>query len=66
MPKGDTLRPGQIVDRSGIYKDDRTGETTTFVHGKVTPPTPKPGSYWQEIVDSRPKGPTHTGPRRKG
>jgi hypothetical protein len=61
-----TLRPGQIVDRSGIYRDSKTGETTTLVRDKVAPPTPRPGSYWQEIVDSHPRGPTHTGPHRRG
>jgi hypothetical protein len=61
-----TIRPGQIVDRSGIYREPRTGETTTLVHGKVAPPTPQPKSYWQEIVDSHPRGPTYTGPRGKG
>ena len=61
-----TLRPGQIVDRSGIYRDNTTGETTTLVKGKVAPPTPRAGGHWQEVVDSHPHGPRHVGPHRRG
>jgi hypothetical protein len=60
-----TLRPGQIVDRSGIYRDQKSGETTTLVKGKVASPTPHAGGRWQEIVDSHPRGPTHTASRRR-
>lgn len=60
------LRPGQITERSGIYRDLKSGETTTLVRGKVAPPTPERGGGWKEIVDSHPRGPTHIGARRKG
>ena len=60
-----TIKPGQIVERSGIYQDPRSGETTTLVQGKVAPPTPYPKSSWVERVDSHPRGPTHVG-RRNG
>jgi hypothetical protein len=61
-----TLRPGQKTDRSGIYQDTKSGETTTLVRGKVAPPTPERGGRWREVVDSHPRGPTHIGSRRKG
>jgi hypothetical protein len=58
MAKRETVRPGQIVQRSGIYQDPKSGERTTLVHGKVAPPTPEPRSKWVERDD------TKTGRRR--
>ena len=58
MAKRETVRPGQIVQRSGIYQDPKSGERTTLVHGKVAPPTPEPHSKWVERDD------TKTGRRR--
>lgn len=52
--KRETLRPGQTINRSGIYVDRQSGETTTLVHGKTAPPTPEKGGTWREIVDSHP------------
>jgi hypothetical protein len=49
-----TLRPGQIVDRSGVYRDPKSGEKTTLVEGKRVPPTPERNSVWREIYDSHP------------
>jgi hypothetical protein len=49
------LRPGQIVDRSGVYVDPKSGEKTTLVEGKRVPPTPEPKSVWREIFDSHPE-----------
>lgn len=51
--KRETVRPGQIVERSGIYRDPKSGERTTLVQGKVAPPTPEPHSKWVERVDTR-------------
>jgi hypothetical protein len=50
-----TLRPGQIVNRSGVYRDPKSGEKTTLVEGKRVPPTPAPDSKWREIFDSHPE-----------
>jgi hypothetical protein len=63
--KRETVRPGQSVERSGIYVDPKSGETSTLVRGKTAPPTPE--LPVGERADSHPDGPTHTGGgRRKG
>jgi hypothetical protein len=54
--KREIVRPGQIVQRSGIYQDPKSGERSTLVHGKVAPPTPEPRSKWVERVDTRRPG----------
>ena len=62
-----TLRPGQIVERSRIYADPKSGERTTLVKGKPAPPTPAPNSLWLERIDThpaKPNGPNHK-PRRR-
>lgn len=48
------LKPGQHVERSGIYRDTKSGEVTTLVRGKPAPPTPEAGGTWREVVDSHP------------
>ncbi len=48
------LRSGQVVERSGIYRDPISGERTTLVEGKTAPPTPEKGGVWQEVVDTHP------------
>jgi hypothetical protein len=53
--KKHTLHPGEIVDRSGIYHDPKSGERTTLVRGKRVPPTPEPRSKWVEDDDTHPK-----------
>jgi hypothetical protein len=58
LMKRSTVKPGQIVERSGIYQDPKSGERTTLVQGKVAPPTPEPRSKWIERDD------TKTGRRR--
>ncbi len=50
-----TLKPGQIVDRSGVYRDQKSGEKTTLVEGKRVLPTPEPKSEWREVYDSHPE-----------
>jgi hypothetical protein len=57
--KRETVKPGQIVQRSDIYQDPKSGERTTLIYGKVAPPTPEPRSKWIERIDK------HKGPRRR-
>jgi hypothetical protein len=59
-----TLRPGQTVERSGIYRDPNSGERTTLVQGKTAPPTPERGGTWREIVDTHPNKPDGPGHKR--
>ena len=35
-----TVKPGQKVQDSGIYKSTGSGEKTTLVKGRPAPPTP--------------------------
>jgi hypothetical protein len=51
--KRETVKPGKIVQRSGIYRDPKSGERTTLVQGKVAPPTPEPRSKWVERDDTK-------------
>ena len=51
-----TLKPGQIVKKSGQYerigpRGGKTGEEITGVKGKPLPPTPKAGSSYK-LVDA--------------
>ena len=50
----DTIKPGQTVKDSGIYRDTKSGERTTLVRGKTAPPTPERGGIWKEVVDTNP------------
>jgi hypothetical protein len=50
-----TIKPGQRVPDSGIYKDTASGERTTLVKGKTAPPTPERGGRWREVVDTNPR-----------
>jgi len=50
-----TVKPGQKVPDSGIYRDTKSGERTTLVRGKTAPPTPESGGKWKEVVDTNPK-----------
>ena len=58
------LRPGQVVERSGIYRDPTSGERTTLVQGKTAPPTPEKGGVWREIVDTHPGKPDGSSHKR--
>ena len=49
-----TVRPGQKVPDSGIYKNPSGGKST-MVKGEPAPPTPKPDQKWTQIVDTNPK-----------
>ena len=50
----ETLRPGEKVRDSGIYRDSSSGERSTLVRGKTAPPTVHPGGKWREVVDTNP------------
>ena len=50
-----TVKPGQTVPDSGIYRDTKSGERSTLVRGKTAPPTPEAGGRWREVVDTNPK-----------
>ena len=46
-----TVRPGQSVKDSGIYRDTSSGHRATLVRGKTAPPTEHAGGKWHEVVD---------------
>jgi hypothetical protein len=50
-----TLKPGEKVEDSGIYKGTKGGKKTTLVKGKRTPPTSKKGEKNKQEVDTNPK-----------
>ncbi len=50
----ETLRPGEKIRDSGIYRDTSSGERSTLVRGKTAPPTERPGGKWYEVVDTNP------------
>lgn len=49
-----TVKPGQRVPDSGIYRDG-SGKKATMVEGEPAPPTSKSGQKWKQIVDTNPK-----------
>lgn len=49
-----TVRPGQKVPDSGIYKDVNSGKRATMVKGEPAPPTSEKGSKWRQVVDTNP------------
>ena len=49
-----TVKPGQKVQDSGIYKESKTGVKATMVKGEPAPPTPKKGAKWEELVSTNP------------
>jgi hypothetical protein len=42
-----TVKPGQKVPDSGIYRDTSSGERATLVRGKIAPPTENRGGKWR-------------------
>jgi hypothetical protein len=50
-----TLRPGQTVERSGIYQNDTTGDRTTLEKDGIAPPTQGPKQSWKLKVETNPK-----------
>lgn len=53
MGKKPTVKPGETVKDSGIYKDE-SGKKATMVKGEPAPPTTKKGQVWKQIVDTNP------------
>jgi hypothetical protein len=49
-----TIKPGERIPDSGIYRDTSSGERATLVRGKTAPPTENPGGRWREIIDTNP------------
>lgn len=54
MAKKTTVKPGQKVSDSGIYKSTKSKTKATMVEGEPAPPTPKKGEKWVQIVDTNP------------
>lgn len=50
-----SVKPGQPVPDSGIYKSSKSGVKTTAVEGEPAPPTPKKGETWKQVVDTNKK-----------
>ena len=50
-----SVRPGQTVPDSGIYRSSKSKQTTTLVKGKTAPPTPEEGETWKQTVDTNPE-----------
>ena len=49
-----SVRPGQKVPDSGIYKSTKSGQKSTMVKNEPAPPTPQKGERWRQIVDTNP------------
>ncbi|MBA3632046.1 MAG: YjzC family protein [Acidobacteria bacterium] len=47
-----TVKPGQTVQDSGIYKSTGSGRKSTLVKGEPAPPTPNSGEKWKQIVNT--------------
>lgn len=47
-----SVKPGQTVPDSGIYKSTNSGTKSTLVKGEPAPPTPKSGEKWKQIIDT--------------
>lgn len=55
MPKQKpTIKPGQPVPDSGIYKSTKSGKRSTLVKDETAPPTPQRGEKWKQVVDTNP------------
>ncbi len=55
MPKHSvkpTVKPGQKVPDSGIYKSSISGQKSTLVKNEPAPPTPRSGEKWKQIVNT--------------
>jgi hypothetical protein len=55
MSKKPTVRPGQRVPDSGIYRSNRSGTRSTMVRNEPAPPTPQKGEVWRQVVDTNKK-----------
>ncbi len=52
MSKHPTIKPGQKVEDSGIYKSTVSHQKSTLVKGEPAPPTPEKGEKWKQVVDT--------------
>lgn len=64
MGDKDTLKPGEQVDRSGIYTSTSSKKRTTLEKGLAAPPTPTPGEKWKLTTETNPKKPTPKKPKK--
>ena len=55
MAKKPSVRPGQPVPDSGIYRNPANNERVTLVRDKPAPPTDKPGQRWVQEVNTNPR-----------
>lgn len=55
MPGKNKLKPGETVDRSGIYESDITNQKTTLDKGATAPPTKQAGEHWKLKIETNPK-----------
>ena len=53
-PSKTTLKPGEIADVSGIYKDMNSPQRTTIEKGLAAPPTPERGGKWKLVTPTKP------------
>jgi len=49
-----SVRPGETVPDSGIYKSTKSKTKATMVKGEPAPPTPQQGEKWVQIIDTNP------------
>ncbi len=49
-----SVKPGQPVKDSGIYKSSKSGKKATMVEGESAPPTPQRGETWKQIHNTNP------------
>jgi hypothetical protein len=50
-----SVKPGEKVHESGIYKDPKSGKKTTLDKGETAPPTPEKGGKWKPWEITNPK-----------
>lgn len=46
-----TLKPGQVVEESGLYQSDRSKNRTALVKGDNAPPTPLKDERWLKVIE---------------
>lgn len=49
-----SVKPGQRVPDSGIYRNPRTNERVTLIRDKPAPPTDGPHQRWVQVVNTNP------------
>jgi len=55
MATGKSVKPGETVKDSGIYKSSKSNQKATMVKGEHAPPTPSKGEKWKQVVDTNKK-----------